>query len=90
MIKNFGRKVFVDKNSPSTPTFGGKMHLILVMEDSSDCAWSFFLKEKSNLVSAKLGLIKNFKNKYNMQVEYLCYNNTGEKVAFKKPANKKG
>ena len=41
-----------------------------------------FLKEKSNLASEMLGLIKNLKNKYNMQVQYQLCNNASENVAF--------
>ena len=52
------------------------------MEDSSDYVWIFFLKEKSNLGGIILGLIKDLKNKYNMQVQYLCCKNAGENVAF--------
>ena len=37
-----------------------------------------------------IGLINNLKNKYNLQVQYLCCNNTGENVAFKKACKQEG
>ena len=40
------KKFFFNASSPSTPTFGGMKHWLLVMEDSSNYEWSFFLKEK--------------------------------------------
>ena len=36
-----------------------------------------------------LGLIKNLENKYNPQVQYLCYDNPGENVVFKKACKQK-
>ena len=42
------------------------------------------MKEKSNLADIMIGLIKNLKNKYNLQVQYLHCNNAGENVAFEK------
>ena len=60
------------------------------MEDISNYVWSFFLKEKSDLAGVMLGLMKNLKNKYDMQVQYLCCDNTGENVAFKKACKQEG
>ena len=37
-----------------------------------------------------IGLIKDLKNKYNLQVQYLHCNNTGENIAFKKACKQKG
>ena len=37
-----------------------------------------------------LDLMKNFKNEYNMQVQYLHYNNAGENVALKKACKQEG
>ena len=53
------------------------------MDDSSDFIWSFVLKKKSILVDMMVGLIKNLKNKYNLQVEFLHFNNAWESQAFK-------
>ena len=61
-----------------------------MIEVSSNYAWSFFLKEKSDSAWAMLGLIKNLKNKYNMQVQSLCHDNAGENVAFEKACKQEG
>ena len=55
---------------PSTPTFGSKKHWLLAIDDSSNYIWSFFLKEKSNLVDISIGIIKNLKNKYNLHIHF--------------------
>ena len=47
--KFFGEILFFEITSPSTPTFGGKKHGLLVIEDSTNYGWSYFLKGKSDL-----------------------------------------
>ena len=37
-----------------------------------------------------LGLIKNLKYKYNLQVQYLHCDNAGENVVFKRPCKQEG
>ena len=58
-----------------SPSFGGKKHWLLVVDDSSYYTWRFFLKEKYNLVDIMIGIIKNLKNQYNLQVQNLCCDN---------------
>ena len=53
-LQILGERLFFDISSPSTPTFGGKHHLLLVINDCSNYSWSFFLKEKSDLVETML------------------------------------
>ena len=61
--KNLGESLFFNISS--------------VIDDSSDYVWSFFLKEKFNLMDVMLSFITNLKNKYNLQLQYLCYENMG-------------
>ena len=49
-----------------------------------------FLKEKLDLAGVMLGLIKNLKNKYNMQVQYLHCDNGGKYIAFEKTCKQEG
>ena len=46
--------------------------------------WSFFLKEKSDLASMILVVVKNLNTKHNMQVQHLHCVNEGKNVAIKK------
>ena len=55
-LKVLEEMLFFDISSHST--FCGKKHCLLVMDDSSDYVWSFFLKEKSNLEDIMLSLMK--------------------------------
>ena len=45
--KILGERLIFDISSPSTFTFRGKKYWLLVIKDSTDNAWSYFLKEKS-------------------------------------------
>ena len=40
--KILAAKIYFDISSPLTPTFGDKKHLLLVVEDSTNYAWSNF------------------------------------------------
>ena len=48
------------------------------------------LKYKSKWAKTTFGLIKNLKNKYNMQVQYLHCDNAGENVSFEKACKQEG
>ena len=39
-----GERLFFVISSPSTSTFDGKQHWLLIIDDSNDYIWSFFLK----------------------------------------------
>ena len=90
LLANWGERLFFDISSPSTPTFGGKHHWLLVINDCSDYCWSFFLKEKSDLAQTMLGLVNNLKIKLNLQVQRLCCDNAGKNQAFERTCNHEG
>ena len=48
------------------------------------------MTEKSDLTKKMIGLIKDLKTKYNLQVQRLRCDNTGENQAFKKACNQEG
>ena len=66
------KKLFTDINSPSNASMGGKEHLLLVVEDSNDYAWIFFLKEKSELEDVVMSLLKDLKTSCSCNVRYVC------------------
>ena len=49
-----------------------------------------FSNKKFNLKNVLMDLIKNLKSKYNIQVQYMCCDNAGEKVDFKWDWKKEG
>ena len=66
------------------------MHWLFVLDDSSSYVWSFFLNEKSHLANIMLGLIKNLKHEYNVQVQCLWCDIAGENVAVDKVCKQEG
>ena len=60
------------------------------MEDITNYAWDNFLKEKSKLKNVMLGLIKNLKIKYGIQVHYAHCNNARENVDFELVCKQEG
>ena len=54
-----GERLFFNISWSSTSTLRGKKHWLPFIEDNY--AWSYFLKEKSQLKNVLLGLIKNLK-----------------------------
>ena len=75
--------LFFNISSSLIPTFGGRKHWLLDMEDSTNYAWSNFLNEKSDLKNVIMSLIGNLKTKDNIQVWHLNSDNAGEKDDFK-------
>ena len=70
-----GERLFFDISSPSTLTFGGKHHWLLVIDNCSDYCWSFFPREKSDLTHTMLVLIDNLKTRWNLQVQHSLWMN---------------
>ena len=85
-----GERLFFDITSLSTPTFGGKHHWLLVIDDHSDYSWSFFWLRSPNPTQKMIALIKDLKTKYNLQVQWLGCDNAGENQAFERTCNQEG
>ena len=64
LVRKFLGKAFLQYKLPIYSPFGGKQHWLLIKDISSNYIWSFFLKDKFNLVDTMVGLIKNLKNQY--------------------------
>ena len=79
-----GERLFFDISSPTTPTFGGKHHWLLVIDNCSNYCWSLFLREKSDLAQTMLGLINTLKIKFHLQVQCFHCIDVGKNQAFKK------
>ena len=82
--KKKGERLFLDISSPQTTSIGGKKHWLLVLDDCTDLAWSYFLKNKSDLKDEILALIKQLKAKFGITVRYIRCDNAGENLALEK------
>ena len=88
--KMLGERLFFDISFPSPPTFGGKKHWLLVIEDSSNYTWSIFLKEKSDLAFVMLGFINILKINIIYRYNTCAVTMLVKILPSKNPANGKG
>ena len=80
----------MDISSPTTKSFRGRHHWLLVFYNCTDCCRSYFLKEKSDLKDKKIDQIKELDSKHNYKVKYICCDNSGENISFKKVCKQEG
>ena len=69
----------MDISFPSTAGMDGNKHWLLTVEDSTDYALSYFLKEKSELKDMMMSLLKDLKAMYGVTESY---DNAGENEAY--------
>ena len=60
------------------------------MEDSTNYAWSYFSKEKSELKDVMMFSFKDLKATYDVDVRYVCCDNAGKNEAFEGLCKQKG
>jgi hypothetical protein len=64
-----GGQMCIDISWPSTRSIGGKYHWLFVVDDCTDYAWIFFLKQKSETKDMMIALIKELKQAYDIDVK---------------------
>ena len=82
-----GEKLFIDISSPKTASIGGSQHWLLVLDDCTDCPFSFFLSHKDMLKLKLVPFVKNLKE-LGITVKVIRCDNAGENIAFEKEAEK--
>jgi len=85
-----GSRLCIDISSPSTKSIGGKSHWLLVVDDCTDYAWSFFLKQKSETKDIMIALIKELKQAYDIEVKTIRCDNSGENNALQRSCKQEG
>ena len=77
-----GEILFVNISSLSAKSLCCKCHWLLVFDDCSDNAWTYLLKEKSDLKLNVLALIKEFKAKHEYVMKCIQCDIACEKLAL--------
>eukprot|EP00970_Alexandrium_tamarense_P003304 scaffold525_cov112-Alexandrium_tamarense.AAC.1 len=85
-----GGRLHIDISSPSTKSIGGKCHWLLVVDDCTDYAWSFFLNKKSETNDIMIALIKELKQAYDIDVKTIRCDNSGENNALQRSCKQEG
>ena len=83
-------RFFLDISSPTQPSLGGKRHWLLVLDDKPDKAWSFFLKQKSDLKDVVLPFLKDITATYGYKIVNIRCDNAGENTALEKLCKQEG
>ena len=85
-----GERLFFDISSIKAKSYGGAKFWLLVVDDKTDYAWSYFLKNKSDTPHKITNLIKHLKAKYKFVVSSLRCDNAGENKSTKNLCEKLG
>ena len=62
----------------------------MLVDEATRCKHSFFLKRKSDQVDMISSWLKGLRDKYKMQVKYVCCDNAGENKKLQEKCNADG
>jgi hypothetical protein len=85
-----GERLMINISSVKKKSYGGKMFWLLVLDNCTDKAWSFFLKHKDDQVEVVIEHIKELNSKYGKVVKYIRCDNAGENILFEKRCKEEG
>ena len=84
-----GERLYLDQTTIKKKSLGGSKNWLLVLDDCTDLAWSYFLKKKSHQVKVILKLIKDLRAKGN-PVKFIRCDNAGENIALEEACKEEG
>ena len=73
-----GYRLYIDISSFKHESMEGKRHWLIVVDEFSDCSYSFFLKRKSDQIELLPVWVKELKAKYGIDIKYVRLDNSGE------------
>ena len=85
-----GNRLFIDISSIKSTSYGGKKFWLLVLDDFSDCSFSFFLKAKSEVSATIRGFLKDLQAKNGIAVKTIRCDNAGENKKLEKDSKADG
>ncbi len=85
-----GEHLMIDISSIKKKSYGGKKFWLLVLDNCTDRAQSFFLRHKDDQVEVLVEHIKELKSKCGKVVKYIRCNNAGENILFEKRCKEEG
>ena len=85
-----GERLMIDISRVKKKSYGGKKFWLLVLDDCTDKAWSFFLKQKDDQVDILIAHIKELKAQYGKVVKYIRCDNAGENISLEKRCKEEG
>ena len=70
--------MYLDITSIKDESVGGRKHWAMLVDEATKYKHSFFLKKKLDQIEMISSWLKGLKDKYNIQVKFICSNNAGE------------
>lgn len=85
-----GERLFLDISHPKTNSLGCKRNWLLVLDDATDCPFSFFMSHKDLLSANLVPFIKDLRDTYGIKVKIIRCDNAGENLAFEEACKREG
>ena len=85
-----GERLFIDISSTKVRTLNGTRYWLLALDDYSDMLFSFFLRQKSDLVHQLVDFIKCMRDVNNIKIQIIRGDNAGENKKFETIAKREG
>src|SRR5210317_1107884 len=84
-------RFFIDISSPKTTSLGGAKHWLLVLDDCTDCAFSFFLKSKNQQKEKLISFIQDVRKRTDKEgFKHIRCDNAGENITLDQQCKKLG
>ena len=83
-----GYRVFIDISSFKQVSRGGNKHWLVIVDEFSDYAHSFFLKKKSDQIKILPIWIKGIAKKHRIEIKRIRLDNSGENKSLQKECDK--
>ena len=88
--KTRGFRLFIDVSSIKTVSFGGKKFWLLILDDCTDCCFSFFLKSKDEVSTKVREFIQEIKVTQGIEVKTIRCDNSGENRQLERDSKRDG
>ena len=85
-----GERMYLDTSSIKDESLSGKKRWAMPVDKVTKCKHSFFLKKKLDQIEMISSWLKGLKDKYKVQVKFICCNNSGENKKLEEQCNVEG
>ena len=85
-----GERLYLDISSIKGKSYGNSTFWALLVDDSTNFKWSFFLKQKSDLSDAVIPLLIELRDKNNKAARIIRCDNAGENKSLEQNCKKEG
>jgi len=81
-----GHRLMIDISSVNVESYGGNKYWLLVIDEFTNHAWSFFIRDRSDTAEVMMRFIRIQRKRGNMTVKIIRCDNSGENQSFEEEA----